>query len=293
MYDAARGVGFQSGADAASEESERSRGVVLVPGDFFGIFLLGRFLFLFLVHDFFRSRGVVFVPGDFSHLPPRAFPLPLPRSRLPPLPRSRLPPPPLPHPRLPPPLPHPRLPPFILGSFLLPPPSAPATSEASPSGCSRPSNAAMSSSSPRDKPSFEVAAPSLGSCAFKTPRNVASSSRETPRGRIATSPGLRNIPTAAIAEPASASVATSATEARNTEPRVFSPPSARGSSKRARSPTIAVAGFDACVIARVSGIDDAKTTSEKSAVRVFKDGNRENPGSVLECPARHIAHLGV
>ena len=153
----------------------------------------------------------------------------------------------------------------------------------------------MSSSSPRDKPSFEVAAPSLGSCAFKTPRNVASSSRETPRGRIATSPGLRNIPTAAIAEPAACSVAASATEARNGEASpAFSRrlPRAR-SSKHARSPTIAVAGFDACVIARVSGGDDAKTTSEKSAVRVFKDGNRENPEGLFLSAQRVTSRIWV
>ena len=107
----------------------------------------------------------------------------------------------------------------------------------------------MSSSSPRDKPSLDAAPPILGSCAFSMLCKVASSSRETPKGLTATSPGLRNIPTAAIAE--TASIATSATEARNAEPRGLSPPSARGSSKRARSPTIAAAGLDACVIARL------------------------------------------
>ena len=107
----------------------------------------------------------------------------------------------------------------------------------------------MSSRSPRDKPSLDAAAAILGSCAFSTLCNVASSSRETPRGLTATSSGLRNIPNAAIAE--TASIATSATEARNAEPRGLSPPSARGSSKRARSPTIAAAGLDACVIARL------------------------------------------
>ena len=66
MHDAARaGSGFSPEPTPASEESERSRGVVFVPGDFLGSFLLGRFFFLFLVLDFFRSRGVVFVPGDF------------------------------------------------------------------------------------------------------------------------------------------------------------------------------------------------------------------------------------
>ena len=157
----------------------------------------------------------------------------------------------------------------------------------------------MSSSSSRDKPSFDVAAPSLGSCAFNMPCNVASSSTEMPRGLNAMFPGHRNIPTVACAEPASASVATRTTDVRNAKPRGSSPPSARGFSKRARSPTIAEAGFDACTITRVSSSERAQTRRPRKVPSftgdwVFKTvcnffGRRENRGSVLESRRANIA----